>query len=367
MSKRQKTGPTSYRVTSLLNNAYQLGSMAYSAYRRYSGRRTRARMSQRRGRSYTQTRTKKRYTSGRGVTQQHDRQLIYSKKTMPYRKKKKWLAFKGKVDAVSEKQLGTQTVIFNKRFNTFNQDPTRHGTTTLALYPCTSNETHLNDLTYLDEMDNVNNPTAASGTTVDATTKYIFKSAVLDVTMRNNSQLLGSGLDSQCILEVDIYEMIIKRKTIAGLTQLRSMEEILNEGFTETRDVQQGSLPPLTTSGLTTSLRGVTPFDCPQAIGKYGIKILKKTKLFIGAGQTSTYQIRDPKRHVLSRARMADTPGVNMPGCTRFLFIVHKASPGIVVGDTPGETRTQLEFGITRKYSYIVEGRNEIRDRYVEA
>lgn len=34
---------------------------------------------------------------------------------MPYRKKKKWVAFKKKVHTVAEDELGTQTFIFNNQ------------------------------------------------------------------------------------------------------------------------------------------------------------------------------------------------------------------------------------------------------------
>ena len=330
-------------------SAYQLGQ--------YLARRTRMNS----GRSYTQTKTKKRKSSGKGVTFQHDRQLIYQKRRMPYRKKKKWIAFKQKVNAISEKELGTQTVVFNRRkeFNYVNMN--NHGLFTLALYPNTSGETWLNDIRYLHQMDNTNDPTSIDGTTVDETTKYMFQSAVLDVTMRNTS-FSAEGLDRDCSLEVDIYEMTMSRKAVKGTTQITDLKDVFSDGYTDTKDIKNTGVS-VVTAGITPEKRGVTPFDCPQALAKYRIKILKKTKLFISNGQTSTYQMRDPTRHVVTRARLGETPGVNMPGMTKFLYITFKAVPGI---DVPATT-PQLDTGITRKYMYKIEGRNATRDLHLQA
>lgn len=334
----------------------------------YNAGKLATRLALNRYRSYTQQKRKNSTRSGQGVTFQNDRRLIYKKKAMPYKKKKRWLRQVRTVNAVNERELGTQTVVFNTSIVTQNNNSTLHGTETLALYSVTSNNTWLNDLTYLHEMDNVTDPTAVLGTTVDDTTKYMFQSGIMDITMRNTSRFAdgGADLNGNCTLEVDVYEMTIKRKTITGTTQLRDINEIFNDGSGDTKDIAPGTLAVGATS-INIDERGCTPWDIPQALGKFGVKIYKKTKLFISNGQTSTYQVRDPKRHVFSRGRMADTPGVNMPGATRFIYIVFKAVPGIEVGLLPGETIEEMTFGVTRKYMYKIEGRNASRDLKVFA
>lgn len=57
--------------------------------------------------AYTQTTRRKRLTTGRGVTNQWDRTLIYKKKSMPRWKKRAWKRFSQKVNAVAEKSLGS--------------------------------------------------------------------------------------------------------------------------------------------------------------------------------------------------------------------------------------------------------------------
>ena len=65
----------------------------------------------------TGTVTKKRQTSGLGVTQQHDRRMVYRKRRMSRRLKRRWRNFSRKVLSVSEKDLGSRTVVRNDLIN----------------------------------------------------------------------------------------------------------------------------------------------------------------------------------------------------------------------------------------------------------
>jgi len=104
----------------------------------------------RRAASFTQTRTGRRVSSGQGVTSQYDRRLIYRKRTMPRRKKRRWRGFKNKVLAVSTKSLGSNTIVRNSLEQS--EIPLIPGNDAvqsyvqLALYPIRSTSTKLNDV-----------------------------------------------------------------------------------------------------------------------------------------------------------------------------------------------------------------------------
>jgi len=269
-----------------------------------------------------------------GVTVQHDRANVYRKRSMPRRKKRSWKRFSRKVNAVAEKSLGSKTIVFNVA-QSFIGTP---GTTeqlwaNLALYPMNHSS-----VSYLDDMSAIeNNSTGDYG----VTTKYIFKSGVLDMTLVNSS---FDDAEGGVPIELDVYE-ITSSSSWQENSGTPSLIGVFQQGFTDT--TAEGSAG----TQLATTQRGVTPWDCPQALGSYRIKIWKKTKFFLGAGGWMTYQIRDPKRHVLDAKNMREWDSTNKPGLTRWLLLVAKALPGANIITTGN---VALEVGITRKYMYKI-------------
>ena len=75
--------------------------------------------------------------------------------------------------------------------------------------------------------------------------------------------------------------------------------------------------------------------------------------------------MRNPKRYVRTVGGMKEAEGCNYGGMTKFLLIIYKAVPGIIVGSA--NTTEKVHIGLTRKYLYKVEGMNEARDRYITA
>lgn len=319
------------------------------------------RFSQARSRRVTQT------SSGRGVTTQHDRQFVYGKKRMPRRQKKNWMRFKRKVHAVAEKGLGSRTVVMNAKYVWSNSTTDLQCVASVGLYGQTSTIALFNDINTIAGLENPSASSVAAGLYISPTTKFFFQSGVLDVTIRNTSQKIVS-IDpvvwtggNDITLEVDIYEMTVGRRqsNVSG-TSFIDMLSILNAGT--------GLAPNIGGAGLNVSAvrRGVTPWDCTEALSQSRIKILKKTKLFIRQDQTATYQYRDPKRRVVSKSQMTEVEGCNKPGWTKFIYIVSKAVPGHPVGATNiGDVKEQLSIGTTRKYFYKIEGVNESRDRWI--
>lgn len=359
--------------------------VALAAYNTYRDLRTRYRS---RG---TQTRTSGRQkytTSGKGVTTQHDRRLIYRKRRMPRRKRKAWKAFVNKVHAVDEKDLGTRSVLFNRQVTTTNDSTAatdQQSVLTISLYGNQAGtELHNNDLQYISNLENpvsvAPDNTATGGyraPTVYPSTKFLFKSAVLDLTIRNVSTEVTSltplttPISSLGKIEMDIYEISISKdmydNTPGGVGSYSSIEGMMAN--MNTQDINL-VIPDQNITGevrITPSSRGFTPFDATYALSKYGIKIWKKTKFFIPAGDTITYQIRDPKRHVINYESLSSVLGFNRKGVSKFLLCVSKFVPGVQQGPVTavGNLQLRIAYGITRKYVYKVEGINDDRNEYI--
>ncbi|AYP28912.1 MAG: putative capsid protein [Circoviridae sp.] len=323
---------------------------AFRSMANYARRRVSNYMQTRSGRRYTRTSNNRRNmrgqrsfrTGGGGVTTQHDRTQVYRKKSMPFRKKKGWRRFKRKVQAVAEKSLGSRTIVLNNLVTTSLADTTTNGTQLLeqyALYPVKNTSFgHLNDLRNIYA-----NYTGDPGYNI--TDRLIFQSAVLDITIANGS------IDSASVpvsIELDIYEVSSNSSwqdnSDASSANI-NLVNIIGRGFTDTAN--EGSA----VTGLTLSQRGVTPFEACSALSSYKIKIWKKTKYFLGANQTMTYQFRDPKRHTWANTTIGQWESGNYPGVTRWVLAIAKATPGL---NMDGTGRVRLYAGTTRKYLYKI-------------
>jgi len=295
--------------------------------------------------------------SGGGITAQHDRQFVYGRRRMPYGKRRRWGRFVKKCGAVALKQCGIRSVVFNKATSFTNTTAQNHGVGYCCLYSQTSTSTELNDLNYIGNLENfAANPTSAAGETVQLGTKVFFRSAILDVTIRNTS-FTSITLTEDVPLEVDLYQIIIGR---IG-------RDSVNGAFTTPKafyDIAQADTQIIKgTAGFDIDLdkRGCTPFDLPLASTNFKVKILTKRKYFVPPGGTITYQIRDPKNRIRSLQQMRELEGCNLPGWTKHLLIIFKAVPGLPVGTLAGQVQEKIDMGITRKYSYKIEGMNEPR------
>lgn len=339
-------------------------------YQAYLGQRLGRRTRMARGRAQTMT-NRRRVTERNGILggTNADTRMIYRRKSMPRAKRRQWKNFVRKVNAVDERDLGTQTVLFNDQIE---QSTTvvASGTQsclTLALYPFkNSNFGWLNDLGQIGTLENTTNPTAAAGTTVSGSSKLIFQSAVLDVTLRNTSsqtQDVGGVPTAvqvpEAAIECDIYTMSIREDASDGVQTYDSISAMLNSYD----DPEIGGAG----TGIQIQDRGASPFELGAQLGKFGIRILKKQKFFIPNGQTVTFQSRDPKRHVIQYNGLAPHDGFNRRGWTRVFFLIYKLVPGLTQGTTVGTYRARVQVGVTRKYAYKLEGRSENRERLLGA
>lgn len=374
------SGKKGYQVAPSLSTAFAL----YSMYRRNRNRnqynrgargtRRSARLSMRRGGSRTMTRTRSGTgTSGLGVTGQYDRKLVYLKKTMPRFKKRRWRSFVKKVNAAAEKELGNNTVLFNRQLTSVNTTSGNQIVLTLALYGSNGAADLTDDVAYIGNLGNIGNPTATDGVTVSPTTKYLFQSAVMDVTIQNVSSLtsLIGGVSTvtypnECKLECDVYEVFVRRPSLIGTgPAYDTLEDLLNWSETYNYAIKDNTATPVT-GEVKIQSRGATPFECASALSRFGIKVLKKTKFMLNQGETITYQVRDPKRHVAERQRLQTEEGFNFPKWTKVIFIISKLTPqASPIGSTNGTYQERIMVGSTRKYFYKVEGQNDDRSLYV--
>lgn len=309
---------------------------------------------------------KKKYSSSRmgllGGTNA-DTRMVYRKKSMPRFKKKQWRSFVRKVNAISEKELGSRTVLYNDLLVQNVTDGAKQACLTVGLYGIRNNtHTYLNDLNDISTFENEADPTAAAGGTVDNSTKVIFQSAVMDLTLRNSStfrtidgETITEELDGRAAMELDVYEISVRKEAADRTTNFNSISAMLNAY--DLKEINN------TGNGFEIQDRGCTPFEMGNSMGRFGFKIWKKTKYFIPNNQTITHQIRDPKRRVCTYGEMKDFDGFNKPGWTRLLYFVYKLVPGLTVGLGDKEFQLRMFVGNTRTYKYKIEGFNEDRER----
>ena len=318
---------------------------------------------------------------GRGVTQEHDRQTIYRRRRMPRRKRRRWIRFVKKVKAVDERQLGKNTVLINTQLTRSSGTTAYQSITGFNLYGAGSpdnDKTHLGDLGEIGRriLNLAADQTWVKGESVGDTTRVKFTSAVLDLTIRNNCTKDGA-LDTNAVLEVDIYEIFSKKRFAYGSSGGEYNPESWRQLFRADINREVGIYDRVAVGAaneIAPSDRGATPFEFGTAIKQYGIKIAKKTKIYLRPGSVFTYQARDPKSHTFSMQRLNTfydtitanmTYGFNVPGVTKHIVFFAKLIPGITQGSGAGQTQIILNCGITRKYQFVVEGINDSRSMYL--
>lgn len=294
------------------------------------------------GRLYYNSRTKTKYNyGGQGITSQYDKKTVYRKKTMPRKKKRRWVGFVKKVNAVLLKDVGTKTIIRNTQLTRTWADDQQIVSAAILFGkdggPDTSTSCGHDDLKQIFANDNE---------LIDATAKAHFISGVMDLTFTNMSEVEEGNNNSG--MEVDIYELIFMKHADAPT---------LVGGMIGTASTNTGPINPAI-GQITINTRGATPFDLPDFLAQ-GVSVLKKTKFFLGRGQVATYQYRDPKNFQIRRDRVDDADeNFILPYKTRGILIVSK---GIPTGDATKVLKV-LQVGVTRKYGYKVIGTNTDTD-----
>lgn len=301
-------------------------------------------------RSHTRSMTRRRQTSsGTGVTNHYDRRLIYRKRRMPRFRRRRWRRFSRRIHAVVDKDLGSRTVVRNTLTTSsvvMNvAAATQHTVFYLGLYSLNSPVN--------DAMRDINE--ISQDTDLGTTGKAIFQSGILDITVRNVSARVGTSTNPQIRLEIDVYEISVG--VLLGPTpRATNLTDCFDQGAADT------AIIPGQASALLPVVRGWTPWDFPSALSEFKIRIWKKTKFFLNENETFTYQVRDPKRHVIDQQSMTQY-GENLPGVTRYIYFIYKPAPGYFYQDTTPDAYG-ISVGYTRKYLYKILDKTQDYDMY---
>lgn len=277
---------------------------------------------------------KKGSVDGIGVTDQYDRKLIYRKKRMPRRMRKRWRKKKRGFDAMLMKRLATKTIVFNDTLTTGDWVGSDQRNVLIHLYGKNGTDRAALEQGTHDVYDVLNNDPLTNETIE----KAVFESAVLDFTCANTGQ---------STLEVDVYEFYS-----GGLRNHVTPNWGTDQASAQVDVPSPGGGP----WNMNLDNRGVSPFEFPL-MGRYGWKILKKTKFLLSPGKSFTYQHRDPKNRWISGSDVfKSTAGtdVAMKGATRsFLFLAKQQVGG-------GDLTNRLSVGATRVFRYKVMESNRI-------
>lgn len=293
----------------------------------------------------TGTQTAKSGASQTYVTGQRDTVKQYRFKRMPRRKRKRWVK-KIKQNAAMDYALaGTTTTVYNGSLTQSIVSGRTQGYLAVHLYGHNGGTISIAgqswefgqaDLNYLVS----NDPKII--TTGVKLSKFRFTSAVIDITAKNTSTADTEGVIPD--LEVDLY--VIK---YTSESDQKTLYELSYEAASRVQDVNGGT-------GTTINLeqRGVTPFDI-VTMASMGVKVISKQKFFLPAGNTFTYQYRDPRNHHYGHGHVYDNDGFVLPHQTVTLLCLFKP----VVGGSP--TVAKLSVGATRTYRYGIIGENRQR------
>lgn len=302
------------------------GVRAYKAYRTYQ--------------DWTKS---KKSTDGVVTTGQYDKRVQYVKKKMPRYKKKAWKRFTKKVIAVQKNQLGTRTWLTNGQTSR-----TTDSVTDFQHYVCcwlygnrgvdTTGELGAGDLNAIVGRELNTGPNNL---------KFTVYSAILDITMQNGSTATDGFIPT---LEVDIYHVRFSKECNYADFNLLHLDA-------RSKDSNLPNTPTALANRVWLNTRGATLFDMPILISMSGMKILKKTKVFIPPGNQATYQIRNPLNFTFGAQDIRETTTANCftyPKCTEGAIIIFKPVVNLAGAGGTFVQNSRLVVGSTRKYCYVV-------------
>lgn len=340
--------PKSYNRRGWMLSAYAAFRRAHPYRRRSSGRRGPIKKISTRNRS------------GQGVTAQFDRSKQYTRKRAPLRKRRRMARRMRGFKRTVMKMKGSRTLMTNQRVSS-SGGPTLQGVISAVLFggkvdgagqPTQLGYDDLNDLRQRDYM--IGDPTGdAQKRFAPGAVKFYVMTGVMDMTIQNVSTYLQPPEDPISIgIEMDIYEFYCRKLpgNSAGNTVEAAMQYFQN-------DVYLPGTAGVNLATLQLTDRGCTPFEMGFAMSKFGMKIIKKTKYFLGPNETCTYQIRDTKMRMFDGDDLYNwnSPTTNS---THGVLIIHKVTPQF--SDQLSAT-SSIVAGITRKYKYYVDSSAAVR------
>lgn len=284
-------------------------------------------------------RTKK-GTVGKGITRQHDRQNVYNYRRMPKARRRKWKKFVKRVTAVTQRNQVSSHIIRNR--SAAQEGVLNEQGIMCVLHAGASGDSALAPT--WENTDFLQKCIAADQHFGGSTEKIQIQSLVTDLTVRNETTQL---------MEVDVYEGDFTKRSKSTYFSAE-----VNRAESETA--------VLTGAGVASQIelgkRGATPFNLPMIMSDAGWKIKGKKKYFLASGDVFTYQIRDPKNHVME---VADIYGTGLtkqyaiPGITKGLIFIYKCV------DVTTDQKPKLRINATYSMTYTYEGADEKFDAII--
>lgn len=328
---------------------------AAASYRRYAPMvSTVARTARRAYRSYTSAKRRRTGVNSNNVTFQHDYASIYNRRRAPRKVRARARRAYKRFNHQLVNSLGQNTWAVSKAFASGVITPTSLSNcqtiASVGLYGAEDPATDTN-VTWSDLW------TIAAQDGISVGRKYHFKSACLDLQIRNSTDSFTGGEDpSPTTICVDLYTIYARKDGYyaPALDWLAGMD-------------QQIALHAGTKA--TPQSLNATPFDAPGFCSSYLIG--KKTRYRISPGNSVYLQLRDSKDHQWSTDKLNWNTGTSKAQ-TRFfkgyskgyLMAIRSADP--VVGTPSVLVPYSFELVYTKNYKYGIQEDNTDAQEYEE-
>lgn len=262
------------------------------------------------------------------LTTHHDRGTIYTRKRMPYRKKKAWKSFTRKVQHVIQKVTGSKSFVMTRQTNganAINKQAYTNIHTFMGLSGSPSAESAMADVSQLFDLS------VQYGFTTQKTASKLCVTGILCETQVHNI-----GADD-CWLDCYYWKCI---KPVTSV--LSSFAGLWIDSLADTKDMY----PPLG-SGLSPNDYGVTPFQAGAQFPKC-VRIWKKTRQLLGPGSTVQVETRSAKNYIRSYAHDED---YCMDRCTEGILFMWYGVPTVAA---PTASIATLAFSTNVNYTFHV-------------
>lgn len=326
--------PRGSRLSRVLRLGGRIGKAAYVSTRlRFRGNGSR-----------TQTTTRQRGGETAPLTYDNDFKTDYRYRRMPRRRRRRWVRFVRKVNAVTlKKQQGLKKVLFYGIKN-LSTSTNQSGTTDMMMYTADGSALldcadlgsifrgHLGTAVFNDQ-----NSFAAVG---NGQKKLQFESCQMECTVRN----LGTAA---AIMEV-YYVRCRKQHAQTNIDAGNTPTGIYQLGFLkqeQIEDLEEGTFIGTGPQGSTQI--GTTPFQSPRFCETF--KILRRKKYQIAPGNTISFLLKDPRNRTIEAGNVRSQ--LFMPFTTHGYLCQFYGVPG--VDSVPVHALpANLIFSYTRKYQY---------------
>lgn len=281
-------------------------------------------------RGYVRTRTKRRRRNeSRTLTNQKDTWVMYRKKRMPRRQKRRWRKFTRRTQAVIQKSLGLKQMV-NAKFGSLVSSRGQQNAVDFALYSNRGSPASNRCQLDLKRVQELTDPTALQG-------KIQFQSAQLDITIRNTSDH---------VVEMDLYYLNCT-KTTPDSTATDNVIDMWSRALNDA-DVLPGSLAPMSYNDL-----GVTPFNAALMCRYW--KVRKVERIYLGSGNVMSKVIRDARNLTWQfNDTIRDSDQFGVPKMTQVLLVVFKGAPGTDGLGLTAALESVIEWNVQTKYGWTV-------------